>query len=270
MSNLSDIGFDIQSEEEFHALLKKAYERSTPLKTNKGTYYRFSDESGAELWIQMNKRNELIGANPHFKGKSKHKVAITSTINRPESILDGAFHSWANPMDDDNPESGAYPFVFDVPNHKKYDGIEIPQMLDIQLAAFAQEFEYYKSENAFENEQEGEPKWTSQSFIPSGLFNPGGGEAPDPPEALGLFAGIISEAEKMKNQLTGQEFYWMLVDTLGGEVDVLADLRFFENNAPETGGVVHGQFWLSGSLIEEPRITEKSNKGLWNRLFGTK
>ncbi len=268
MSNLSDIGFDIQSEEDFYSLLERAYEKSTSLLTTKGTYFQFSDKSGAELWIQMSKKNELLGANPHFKGKSKRKVSITASIDRPESVLDGAFHSWADPMENDNPESGAYPFVFDVPNHKKYVGIEIPQTIEIQLSAFAQEFEYYESEDDFANGQEGEPKWASQSFVPSGLFNPGEGDDPNPPEALGIFAGIIKQTEKRKNEFTGQEFYWMLVDTLGGEIDVLADLRFFENSAPKVGGVVHGQFWLSGDLLSEPKIGEKPKTGFLKRLFG--
>ncbi|MEN7551546.1 hypothetical protein AAG747_26760 [Rapidithrix thailandica] len=270
MSNLSNIGFDIQSEDDFYSLVEKAYEKSTPLKTVKGTYFQFSDESGAELWIQMNKKNELIGMNPHFKGKSKRKVSVTSSIDRPESILDGAFHSWADPLEDDHPESGAYPFVFDVPNHKKYEGIETPQIIEIQLSAFAQEFEYYESEGAFENGQEGEPKWASQSFVPSGLFKPGEGDDPNPPEALGLFTGIIKEFEKRKNEFTGQEFYWLLVDTLGGEIDVLTDLRFFENTSPGIGGIVHGQFWLSGSILTEPKVVEKPKGGFLKSLFDNK
>jgi len=269
MSNLSDIGFDIQNEEDFYSLVERAYEKSTSLKTTKGTYFQFSDKCGAELWIQMNKNNELIGANPHFNGKSKRKVSITASIERSASVLDGAFHSWAYPMENDNPESGVYPFVFDVPNHKKYVGIETPQTIEIQLSAFAQEFDYYESEDAFANGQQSEPKWASQSFVPSGLFNPGDGNDPNPPEALGLFAGIIKQTEKRKNEFTGQEFYWMHVDTLGGEIDVLADLRFFENTTPKVGGVVHGQFWLSGCLLTEPKIKKKP-KGLLKRLFGNK
>ncbi|WP_046759380.1 hypothetical protein [Kordia jejudonensis] len=270
MSNLSDIGFDIQSEEDLYSLTEKAYQKSIPLKTLKGTYFIFSDASGAELWIQMSKKNKLIGVNPHFKGKSKRTVSLTATIDRPESILDGAFHSWAAPTENDNPESGVYPFVFDVPNHKKYLGIEIPQTVDIQLSAFAQEFDYYESEDAFANEQEGEPKWSSQSFVPSGLFNQNEGNNSNPPEALGLFAGIIKEAEKRKNEFTGQEFYWMLVDTLGGEVDVLADLRFFTTTSPKKGGIVHGQFWLSGSLLNEPKMKEKPKSSFFKKLFGKK
>jgi len=269
MSNLSDIGFDIETEQEFHKLVEKAYEKGKPKKAEKGTYFQYSDSSGAELWIQFDKRNEIIGANPHFKGKSRRKVCLTTEIERCESILDGAFHAWADPLEDNNPESGAYPFVFDVPDIKSLGKVIFPQDIEIQLSAFAQEFDYYKSEEEFSKKQEGEPKWASQSFVPSGLFNPNENESnPNPPEALGLFAGIIKEYSKKKNQLTEQEFYWLLIETLGGEIDVVADLRFFEDN-PNIGGVVHGQFWLSGQLMTEPK-TEEKKKNILNRLFGKK
>lgn len=268
MSNLSNIGFDVQNEEAFSSLIERTYKKSSQIQTKKGSYFKFSDKSGAQLWIQMNDKHEIIGANPHFEGKSKRRVSLTASIARPESILDGAFHAWADPIDKDDPESGSYPFVFDVPNHKIYNTIVLPQILEIQLTAFAQEFEYYQSEDAFENEQEGEVKWAAQSFVPSGLFNMGEGEDPNPPEAFALFAGIIRETEKKKNILTGQEFYWMLVDTLGGEIDVVADPRYFQDTEPKEGGIVHGQFWLSGYLLTEPKPSENSKKRFIKRIFG--
>jgi hypothetical protein len=270
MSNLSDIGFDINSEEEFYSLAEKAYEKATSIKADKGTYFQYTDTSGAELWIQMNKKKELIGANPHFKGISRRTVCLTANVYRKESELDGAFHSWADPTEKDNAESGAYPFVFDVPNHNSLGNVLLPQNIEIQLSAFAQEFDYYETEADFEKGQEGEPKWASQSFVPSGLFSPDDKTDPNPPEALGLFAGIIKQTAKKKNVLTQQEFQWMLVDTLGGEVDVLADLRFF-NTEPKVGGVVHGQFWLSGKLLSDPELCiNEKKKGLMNRIFGKK
>ncbi len=253
MSHLSDIGFAVQSEEDLYSLVERAYGKSVPLETTEGTYFQFSDSSGAELWLQV-KNNKIIGMNPHFRGKSKRKVCITHIIERAESVLDGAFYSWADPMENDNPESGEYPFIFDVPNHKKYVGIEIPQTVEIQLSAFAQDFDYYESEDAFYDGQDIEPKWASQAFVPIGLLDLGEDDEKEPLDALGVFSGVIKQTEKRRNGLTNQEFYWLLVDTLGGEIDVLADLSFFENISPQVGGIIHGKFWLSGSLISKPKI----------------
>jgi hypothetical protein len=39
------------------------------------------------------------------------------------------------------------------------------------------------------------------------------------------------------------------VDTLGGEVDVVADVKLISSE-PQIGGIVSGQFWLSGKIIQ--------------------
>ena len=253
MSHLSDIGFDIDSEVEFYKLAKKAYAKASSIKTDKGTYFQYSDSSGAELWIQSNKNHELLGVKPHYKGISKRNVCLTASLDRMESELDGAFRSWADPTEPGNPESGAYPFVFDVPNHKSLGIIKFPQSIEIQLSAFAQDIDYYENETAFEQGQEGGVKWSTQSFVPSGLFNSNENPELNTPEALGIITGTIKQSEKKLNDLTGQEFQWMLVDTLGGEIDVLADWGFFSTE-PKVGGIVHGQFWLSGQLLNIPGL----------------
>lgn len=267
MSNLSDIGFSINTQEDFINLIEKSHEKSTAIPAKKGTYLCYSDPSGAELWIQMNKKNELIGANPHFKGKSKRTIGLTTDVARKAGTLDGAFHAWANPQSSD-PESGEYPFVFDVPNHKTLGTLEFPQNIDIQLSAFAQEFEYFETEEEFTNSQEGEMKFATKFFIPSGLFDSDGVKRSKSPDALGVFAGIIKDFDKKENELTGEKFYWIFVDTLGGEIDVLADLAFLDRE-PKVGGVVHGQFWLSGTLLSQPEIKKtEDKKGIFSKFFG--
>lgn len=254
MSNFSSIGFNVSTQEEFQQLLENAYRRSNPIKVNEGGYSVFSDNSGAELFIQFNKNNELLGVNPHFKGKSKRTVCLTNIVERPESELDGAFHGWADPSEENNPDSGAYPFVFDLPDFKTIGQIDFPRNFDIQLTAFAQELSIYDSEQEYDQCQTSESKWATQSFVPSGLFSFEEGENdPQPPQATAIFTGVIKQLAKKRNELTNEEFYWLLVDTLGGEVDVVADIRFFEKE-PVVMGIVQGQFWLSGQLINAPKI----------------
>ncbi len=225
MSNFSNIGFNVTTQEEFQQLLEQAYRTSNQIKINEGSYWVFTDTSGAELFMQFNKKNELLGANPHFKGKSKRTVCLTNTVERPESELDGAFHCWADPSEENNPDSGAYPFVFDLPDFKTIGQIDLPRNFDIQLTAFVQELSIYDSEKEYDESQTSELKWATQSFVPSGLFSLGEeGKDPSPPQATGMFTGIIKQFEKKRNELTGEEFYWLFVDTLGGEVDVVADI----------------------------------------------
>lgn len=268
MSNLSSIGFGVSSQEEFEKLIEMAVAKSSQIGARNGSYLLYSEPSGAELWTQVNTSNEIIGANPHFSGQSKRRVCLTSTVERPESELDGAYHAWAAPITPDDPDSGEYPFVFDVPDFHTNGDIDFPRDFEIQLSAFAQELDIYENEDVYHANQSSEPQFAVRSFIPSGLFNFEEDSDPDPPQALGIFTGIIKQAERRRNSFTNSEFYWMLVETLGGEVDVVADLSLIPDE-PLVGGVAQGQFWLTGRLIDPPApIEPRTKNSFFRRLFG--
>ena len=146
-------------------------------------------------------------------------------------------------------EDHSFPFVFDLPDFLTLDPISFPHKTEIQLAAFAQEFQAYDSEEDWRGrhpQSETNPSLSPLSFIPSGLFSPDG-KPTIPPQAYGIFTGIIKDARMRTNRMTGVPFFWMLVDSLGGEVDVVAHARKFRT-PPLVGGIVQGQFWLSGKL----------------------
>lgn len=253
MSNLSDIGFPVRGEEDVNEMIQTVAKDVVEVPCLNGFYYRFTDDSGAEIYLQTNQGQELIGFNPHFAGKSKRKVTLTKNIERDSSELDGGFHAWANPSEENNPESGEYPFVFDVPDYRTIGRIKFPQNFEIQLTAFASnEFKIYESEEDYLDSQNSEVKFAAKSFVPSGLFSPNeNASAIEPPRPFGIFTGEIKEYELKTNSLTGEKFYRFLVETLGGEVDVVADIKLIETE-PKIGGVLSGQFWLSGRLIDPP------------------
>lgn len=247
MNDLSNIGFEVETMEDFKELVVKACNRGKEVPADNGYYMHYSDKSGAEIWAQINSENNIIGAHPHFKGKSKRTVCLVNNVEREGTHLDGAYYAWANPKDENNPESGDYPFVFDVPNFKTNKKIKLPQNVQIQLTAFAWSVNCYDSEEEFDKKQNQELKYAVQSFIPSGLFSPKG-EDTRPAQAHGIFTGNIIEWEKRTNEFSGKQFYWLLVETLGGQVDVVADEIYFDEE-PKIAGVIHGQFWLSGCIL---------------------
>jgi hypothetical protein len=248
MSNLSDIGFPVRGEQDVNEVIMRVLENVAEIPCPRGTYYKFADASGAAIYLQGNREHELIGFNPHFEGKSRRLVSLTKAIEKESSELDGAFHAWAAPPDESG-ETGEYPFVFDVPDFRVNEDLTFPRNAEIQLAAFASsEFQIFADERAFYDSQEADVKFASKSFIPSGLFNPNETEPSRPPLAFGVFTGEIKAFELKTNKLTGENFYWFLVETLGGEVDVVADPRLIAAE-PQNGGYLSGQFWLSGKLI---------------------
>jgi hypothetical protein len=52
------------------------------------------------------------------------------------------------------------------------------------------------------------------------------------------------------NHFTGAEFYHLLVETVGGELDVVSDPNYIKNE-PQIGSVIHGSFWLTGKVLTD-------------------
>lgn len=250
MSNLSDIGFPVQSEQDVNRLIEDLLSVVKPTRCAHGAYYVYTDASGAEMYLQGNTGDELVGFNPHFAGKSRRKVALTGMIERESSELDGGFHAWANPSDASDPESGDYPFVFDAPDFRTNANAQFPRVCEVQLTAFASnDFKIYASETDYYDSQTEEPKFAAKSFLPSALF--GAAEnAAEPPRPIAAFTGEVKAFEIRQNRRTKAQFYWFLIETSGGEIDVVADPKLIASE-PQIGGVVSGQFWLSGRLIEK-------------------
>lgn len=251
MSNLSDIGFPTPDEQAVNEMIMHVLEIAQPIKVAGGFYLHYADPSGAEIYLQGNNAQELIGFNPHYAGKSRRAVGITKAIERDSSELDGGFYAWAAPTSEMIESSGKYPFVFDAPDFRANQISEFPILCQIQLTAFASnDFKIFADEQSYYDNQSDEPKFAAKSFVPSGLFLPDSdATAIDPPRPVGMFAGVIKEFELKINQISGEKFYWFLVETLGGEADVVADPKLITIE-PKTGGIVSGQFWLTGKILK--------------------
>ncbi len=247
-SHFSTIGMPIKTQKELAELVERVSEKCASLEVDSGRYLRWSDPSGAELWIQVDADNNFVGLNPHFSGKGSLRVALTERIQRPESTeMEGAFHGWAVDPTDDSPEHGYYPFVFDCPDFRRHESLALPAARNVQIAAFTHELSLYDTPEAFAAAQTG-IKYAAQAFIPSGLFALDGKED-DVPRPYAIFTGIILEAEEHRNELTGKRFQWLLVDSLGGRFDVVADPELVTSEI-RIGGVVYGSFWMTGKIGE--------------------
>lgn len=245
-SNFSTIGLPIASQEDLSALADRIGPLAERLAAPGGAYFRWSDPSGAEIWLQVSANNELIGMNPHYAGQSAVRVGLTARLaSAGPSELDGSFHGWADPAGD-APDTGCYPFVFDAPDYRLHEELSLPARKDVQIAAFAHEITAFETVAAYEASQTGDLKYASQSFIPSGLFTPAG-DSTVPPQARAIFTGHVLVAEEKINVLTGRAFYWALVETLGGTYDLVIDSSLLPG-APAVGGVISGSFWLSGVI----------------------
>ncbi|MEM8599952.1 MAG: hypothetical protein AAGF99_08525 [Bacteroidota bacterium] len=261
-SHFSSIGLPVESEEEFVAFAEMAAQRAEVYEVRAGRYLRWASPTGAELWLHLNRVGDFVSLQPHFVGPSSLRVGVTASLNHSDDTeLEGSFHGWASP-DSENPESGAYPFVFSAPDFRVYADLTTPSVATAQIAAFAHEATVYSSVEAYNENQESKVKFSSQSFVPSGMFS-SGGELNKAPQPLAIFTGHIIKSGAEINELSGVAFHWAAVETLGGTYDVVLDPSLL-GEVPPVGGVLQGSFWLSGRLTEYERTERPS---FFKRLF---
>jgi len=138
--------------------------------------------------------------------------------------------------------------VVDSPEFARLAPLDLPVTVPMQIAAFAHEVECYDTEDDFNASQSADgPRMAPESFIPSGLFHPDGGET-SLPEARVIMNGRVLSAERRTNVFTKQPFVTALVQTVGGTYDAVIDVSLLDR-APKVGGILSGSFWLSGRVV---------------------
>ena len=262
-SQFSALGFSVSSGEDLAALASRVADRTDTVNAQAGQYLKWAPPSGEQLWLQVKYNGDAMGMNPHFEGKSSLRIALEARVVREaHTPLDGTFLAWANPPEGAT-AGGEYPFVFDCPDAGVHDALTLPVTVTAQIAAFAQTISVHDSKAAYHAAQAAQGlSFAARSFIPSGLISPSG-EPVTPPESHALIAGEVVEAAERFNAITGDPFWWALVDTIGGTFDVVIDASLVD--APiRAGNVVSGWFWLSGRL----RTAAPSKGGWFGKLRG--
>jgi hypothetical protein len=295
-SHLSDIGFPLETDEDFYKAFESTAENGEAVTTPAGTYLRWTVGGGPELWAQIDPDDNAVGLNPHFAGEARMRVAVVARVERiPGNPMDGSFYAWAEPYEvmreqwDDTGEDeeravsdryeGEYPFIFDVPDRGFYDTLELPLIVPVQLSAFSHGLRAFASDAEFDEAQPPDLRLAPESFIPTGLFVPEDEELADvefegeafedeetedetpaeageeeddlkvldDPRAEAVISGHVLDTQIRVNRATGQPYLWARVKTLGGEIDIVADPETVQGDVT-VGGVVQGEFWLSGRL----------------------
>jgi hypothetical protein len=260
-THFSTIGLPLSTDTELLECVERVMPDAEKFPTPHGTYYRWVDPSGAELWIQLNAENELIGVNPHFGGRSRVRVLLTHFLDMGNpNLLEGRFHGWADPTKAVADQSGAYPFLCDAPDAACHLGLTFPTEVDVQVAAFAHDIQVFPNPKAFDATQTSDTWQTSQSFVPAGLLG-----AANEGRAEAAFNGHVIRSERRTNRLTGVEFIWCLVNSTGGTFDVVVDPELLPQ-LPPAGGVISGGFWLTGRIGAcAPASTQILASDSWKR-----
>lgn len=251
-SHFSSIGFPIGGRDDFETLALRVVNEGQSVQSPRGRYFYLRADR-AELWASLTPDDELIGVAPHFAGSATMRVGLTQRLEHPDMEgLEGSFYGWADPAGSDYESTGAYPFVFEAIAFATHARLQLPTLVEVQLTAFAHELTAYPDQAAFDDAQgTNEAKFAAQSFFPTSLFqSQSEGEIP---EAYAMFYGQVQETARLVNPLTQQPYHWAKVETLAGEIDVVADPQMLQGELRE-GGIVSVYGWLSGRIVRKVQM----------------
>jgi hypothetical protein len=254
----------VKTEYEFLKLLKRLSKLGEKISCEQGYYSKWHSKTGAELWIQLNHANTLLGVTPFYNGSSEFSAGIIQKIEKKiDNVLEGTFYAWANPKDQ-KPDNGDYPFVFECVNFAEIKKLDLPCIKKVKLTAFTHGIDFYESPDDYHSKQEKTLRLGTQFFSPSGTFKPNNNS--DKPDnnsdktfemtSEAVFTGIILDYKKHTNELTNKDYYWIKVDTYGGIIDTVVSPEFIKNSL-KINGVIAGVFYLCGKIITECNISVK-------------
>jgi len=248
-NDFTSLGIYLNSSKEMIDFLIEASKYSEKIDCEYGFFDKWASKTGAELWTHFTKDGNFRGFSLFYNGESNFPVRITEKIEKETyTNFETLLYAWVNP-DEDDPDSGDYPFAFDCVNFPIVGKMEFPCIKNIKLSAFARELTVYLSEDDYYSKQIGEQRFASKSFVPSGALPPDLDTSKQYeifPEAI--FTGIILDYKKHENELSGKEFYWIKTKTFGEIViDVVADINLVKNEL-NINGVISGGFYLSGKI----------------------
>lgn len=265
------IGFPVATREDAERIAEQVRSQASETPVEAGMYLRWAPGSGEELWLRLDRRGKLTGLTPHFSGASRQRLKLEERVRqRTDAALDGAFFAWSLDPEDDSEWAQV---VFDAPDAAVHADLTLPAVATAQLAAFAHSIDIHESPEAFAAAQAAdEVPFASRSFMAIGLWADELGADAPASQAEAVFSGHVVESSRRENQLTGNDYVWAAVETLGGIYDVVAAPEQLPT-PPPPGAVVFGSFWLSGRLLDEPRPEPHAEppherRGLLRRLLG--
>lgn len=236
MSHYSDMGFSIKRLEDIQILIDNLYHRGISIPSSNGSYTVITVDENIEFWVQL-RGSKFVGLEFHYGSSNNIKVKFVSYIKDEEaSKLGGAIHVWYG---------DEFPMILDVPNLDSYKDLKEDDLIDVQVAAFADSLDIYDNKEEFDLSQKEEVKFAHESFIAKGMFQ---NDENAPYQAYAAFSGTINSFKKCTNSYSRREYYHFEVSCLGVVFDVLADPKFILKE-PRIGGILKGEFWMSGKIL---------------------
>jgi hypothetical protein len=249
----ADIGFRDRSAEGTLETLRQMREHGEVLETAGMRYLKWAVGEKLELWARFKDGSFGPLFFPYYAGDSRMKVALLEKTPRREVLpSDGAFLCRGGASAGADWVAGRNPFVFDTLDYCRYEGLSLPRLSDVQLTAYAFEMTGYEGEEEYDEAYPADEQgycWDYKHFVPLCMATPRG-EGGELQDAGAEISGFVRDTAIVTNPLTGLDFCWARVETIGGEVDVVCSPERLSGYLV-VGGVAATNCYLFGRLIED-------------------
>lgn len=247
--HLAALGIGSDSQEERQDQVRRILKNSRP-QSQRGDSMtlRWTDGSGAELWIYVDETGSMKSVQPHFSGGTRIQLELQEILERSEiSPFDGGFLGLTQTGGTNPKLGGGFPVIFDAPDFPDVKEAFLTAKHDVELVAFAVELNAYETEEAFKEAQPEMKPLDVPAFIPAGLLGMSQGGTPT---AHALMVGRLLGTEKLTNQLTNQPFYRVLMETPAGPLALLVEPDLMPAQVAD-GSILQVGAWISGRIAPE-------------------
>jgi hypothetical protein len=188
-------------------------------------YLKWSVGERVELWSEVKDGKPDMLFKSYFAGETRMKVALIEKTARQETVLsDGAFLCRGQGFAGADYVAGRNPFIFDTTDFHRHDGLALPCLTTVQLTAFSFRLTGFEDEEAYEEAYPANEDgfwWDYRHFIPALMFDKERGEGGELQSAHAEVSGYVLDTGIITNPVTGLDFCWAKLETVGGELDVV-------------------------------------------------
>ncbi len=196
-SNLSSIGFQFAGEQSFlETMTQLADECVETLHCDVGDYAIWRSATGAEVWFhlapQIGDEREVLGLTPFYEGQSSLPLRIEQASQRTDdNAFEGMLHAQVL-----NPQTGdaLRPLAFAAVDFAAHATRDMPFACNARICGFARRLTSYPTAMTSNDATKHE-----------------------------TLSGRILEHRKFSNEVAGHDFHWLLVESVAGTFDVVAD-----------------------------------------------
>ena len=188
-------------------------------------YLKWEVGERVELWTDVKDGKPEMLFKTFYAGEARMKVALIEKTPRRDAVLsDGAFLCRGKAYEGAGWVAGHNPFIFDAIDFHRYDSLSLPRVGTVQLTAFSYYLTGFEDEEVYEEAyppNENGYAWAARHFIPGLIYDGQRGEGGELQQAHVEVSGYVNDTDIITNAVTGRDFCWARLDTVGGEVDVV-------------------------------------------------